>query len=144
MNLISQLFAGKTTKNADPARPIALYFEDGCAAFAYACKYVESPLEMGRRLPAIVMEATRGVDGNQTALLRVAAPDGGFYVAASTAGPDGPTLDVGHFVVWEAMRYVPAVTCAEQDKRRGWVGLILGTLRPEYREGAWVGAIRFC
>jgi hypothetical protein len=77
--------------------------------------------------------------GNQTALLCVASNDGGFVVAARTAGPKGPWLEPGQLVAWKAVRYVPEVANAVSDKRFGWVGVIVGTLKPEHRNGCWVG-----
>ena len=83
------------------------------------------------------------------------AADGGFIVSASTSGPRGPRLQSGHFVAWQAQRYDPQVAkdappvhkrfglFGLKDKRIGWVGLIAGTLKLEYRDGGWVGDERF-
>jgi len=82
-------------------------------------------------------------DGNQIALLRVASGDGGFVVLAETAGPNGPRLDPGQLVVWQAQQFVASIATHATDKRFGWVGIILGTLKPEHRDEAWVGDKRF-
>jgi hypothetical protein len=139
-----------TTVNVPP-----LFFKDGAAAFEYACEYLECPLRKGRLLPALVLDARELLgapaalkvhdNGLQTAFLHVASTDGGFVVPASTAGARGPALQVGQLIAWRAGRYVPEVAEAAtaKDKRFGWVGLIEGTLKPEYCNGSWAGDKRF-
>jgi hypothetical protein len=136
-----------------PAAPaIPLLFKDTEAAFEYACQYLDCWLHEGLAIPAIVMDATRfgaasqvsvQSDGSQIAAVRVASADFGFLVMASTAGPRGPRLKIGEFVLWRAGKHVAAVAQHSKDDRFGWVGLIVGTLRPEYRDGGWVGGERF-
>jgi hypothetical protein len=84
-------------------------------------------------------------DGNQIAMLHVASNDGGFLVVATTANPKGPKLQPGQLVAWNAMKYVPGIAEAAtaKDKRFGWVGLIVGTLKPEHVNGRWTGGERF-
>jgi uncharacterized membrane protein len=43
------------------------------------------------------------------------------------------------------MKYVPdiAEAATAKDKRFGWVGLIVGTLKPEHVNGRWTGDERF-
>jgi hypothetical protein len=82
-------------------------------------------------------------EGNQLAMIRVASADGGFLVAAATVGPKGPRLHPGQLVAWKAMKHVPEVAKNVNDKRFGWVGLIIGTLKPERRNGGWMGGERF-
>jgi hypothetical protein len=82
-------------------------------------------------------------DGNQIAVLRVASNDGGFIVNAVTAGPKGPALYPGQLVWWQAGKHAPEVAKVSKDKRFGWVGLILGTLKPEYYNGEWAAGDRF-
>ena len=130
-----------------------LYFKDGNAALEYACKFMECPLGEGSFLPAVVLDSRElfGTqtavkiqdDGNQLAMLRVASDDGGFLVAATTANPKGPRLQSGQLVAWKAMKYVPAIAETTKDKRFGWVGLIVGTLKPEHVNGSWAGDERF-
>ena len=109
----------------------------------------------GSFLPAVVLDAkellrtsdavkTQG-DGNQIAMLRVASDDGGFLVVATTANPKGPKLLPGQLVAWKAMKYVPDIAKAAtaKDKRFGWVGLIVGTLKPDHVNGKWSGGERF-
>lgn len=138
--------------NAGTAFP-PLHFKDGGAALEYACKYLECPLNEGAFLPALVLDthvlvgAAASVltqqDGNQAAMLRVASRDGGFVVLASTAGPSGPRLQPGDLVAWCAGAHSPDVAAVMTDSRSGWVGLIVGTLKPEHRDGRWVGDQRF-
>lgn len=66
-------------------------------------------------------------------MLRVASQDGGFIVVATTLGPKGPKLQVGDFVAWQAGKL----------KEGGWVGVIIGTLKPELSNGRWLGDQKF-
>jgi hypothetical protein len=130
-----------------------LYFKDGDAALEYACEYMDCELHEGTLLPAIVVDARamfgtaaavkRQDDGNQLALIRVTSRDGGFLTVATTTNPKGPALQVGQLVAWQAMQYFPSFAKGAKDKRFGWAGLILGTLKPEYANGCWVGDVRF-
>lgn len=143
---------------------LRLTFEDSLTAFEHACD-CECLLHEGIVLPALVLDARELLDaetavkiqddGRQIASVRVASPDGGFVVSASTSGAHGPTLEPGHFVAWQAERYdlqLAKHTFARRkrfgwmnwkDKRLGWVGVIEGTLKLEYRNGGWVGDERF-
>lgn len=130
-----------------------LHFKDGNAALEYACRYMECSLNDGSLLPALVLDSrelfgTQTVimiqdDGNQLAMLRVASRDGGFIVAATTANPKGPKLLTGQLVAWKAIKYVPTIAEKSTDKRFGWTGLIMGTLKPVYINGSWIGDERF-
>lgn len=138
-------------RGTTPTGPLA--FKSGTAALEYACKFMECPLRTGVSLPAVVLDSRTHFDmrtavkvqpdGNQVAALRVAAEGGGFIVLATTAGPRGPRLQPGQLVVWHAMTYDSDLAQTGTDRRLGWVGLIIGTLRPEYRDGEWVGDDRF-
>ena len=154
---IFDFLKGKTTEPAsfrDGAMP-PLIFKDGPAALEYACKYLDCPLQEGSFLPAVVLDprqlfgaptAVRVLpDGSQTAMLRVASSDGGFMVLASTAGAKGPRLQAGDFVAWQAAKHSDqvATSMGTKDTRSGWVGLILGTLKTEHRDGRWIGHERF-
>jgi len=141
-----------------------LAFEDGLTAFEQACAG-NCMLQQGIMLPALVLDARElfgaatavEIQGNgrQMASVRVASADGGFIVSASTSGSRGPRLQPGHFVAWQAERYDPQVAKEApatqkrfglfglKDKRFGWVGLIAGTLKPEYWDGGWIGDERF-
>lgn len=131
-----------------------LYFKGGEAALEMACRYMNCSLNAGASLPALVLDsrALFGTEasvkvqknGTQLAMLRVASSDGGFLVAASTAGPNGPSLEPGQLVAWQAMNYSQEIAdSGATDKRFGWVGIILGTLKPEFVNGSWVGDQRF-
>jgi hypothetical protein len=138
-----------------PTTSVPLAFSDGRAAFEYSCRFMECPLNEGSYLPAIVLDpreligATSAIqrqrDGNQVAMLKVASSDGGFVVIATTLGPNGPSLKPGDFVAWRAGEYSAdvAASLGARDDRSGWVGIIIGTLKPEHRNGNWVGGERF-
>jgi hypothetical protein len=138
----------KVSSDGDVGQP-PRFFPDGIAALRYACKFLECPLQEGTFLPAVVLDprelfGTRATvktdaEGNQLAFLCVASNDGGFFVAAATAGPKGPRLEPGQLVAWRAVRHVPEIANSLSDKRFGWVGVIVGTLKPEHRNGCWVG-----
>lgn len=130
-----------------------LYFKDGEAALQYCCEYMDNQLVAGNSLVALVLDARKEFgtanaviqreDGIQMALLRVASSDGGFTVAATTSGPKGPRLQPGQLVLWHAGQLIPEVAKQAKDPRFGWVGLIFGTLKPEFVNGGWTGAERF-
>lgn len=127
---------------------MAPLFRDGPSAFEYACKHLEYRLENGCTLPALVMDASRAVgsrvsvrtnrDGNQVALLRIPSADGGFVVVARTEGAVGPKLKPGQLVLWRAEVYSQSMGEKANDVRFGWLGVILGTLKTEHRDGDWV------
>ena len=137
------------------AAPAPVIFADGTAALDYACKYLECPLRERSFLPAVVLDARNELgskqpvetrpDGKQVAVLRVASADGGFAVIASTLGPHGPKLAPGDLVAWQAGKYRQdlAQSVGAVDERSGWVGLIIGTLKPELRERRWLGDRKF-
>lgn len=116
---------------------------------------MECPLHEGSFLPALVLDFRKlssdespviiQKDGNQLAMLRIASDDGGFPVLATTVGAKGPKLQPGQLVAWKAGKYSAdvAASMGAKDKRSGWVGLIIGTLRAEHREGNWVGDEKF-
>lgn len=134
------------TADGDKGRP-PRFFEDGVAALRYACRFLECPLREGAFLPAIVLDANELFKGgvaaspsaqSQPHFLCVASGDGGFVVASQPAGPRGPKLEPGKLVAWKAVRHVPDLAKSVSDARFGWVGVIVGTLRLEHRDGCWV------
>jgi len=136
----------KASSDGEVGRP-PRFFPDGIAALRYACKFLECPLHEGVFLPAVVLDPeelfgaasiVKSADGSQVAFLCVASNDGGFIVAAATAGPVGPWLEPGQLVAWKAMRQVPEIAQPMNDKRFGWSGVIVGTLKAEHRNGCWV------
>jgi hypothetical protein len=138
----------KVSTDGDAGRP-PRFFRDGIAALRYACTLLECPLQEGAFLPAVVLDPREvlgrpaklePVDGKQVVLLCVASNDGGFVVTATTAGPRGPRLQPGDLVAWRAVRHVPELAASVSDPRFGWVGVIVGTLKPEHRDGCWVGS----
>jgi hypothetical protein len=130
-----------------------LYFRDGAAAFGYICQYMKCPLGEGSSLPALVLDSRElfGTaaavriedDGNQTAAIRVASSDGGFLVIGPTAGPKGPRLQPGQLVLWQAESFSASLAKRSKDERFGCIGLIVGTLKPEWKDGGWAGGERF-
>lgn len=72
-----------------------------------------------------------GVGGLQTCSLKVASDDGGFLVLAQTAG-NGPKLEPGMLVAWQAGTYSADIgKVNSEDQRFGWVGLIIAVLHPD-------------
>jgi hypothetical protein len=128
--------AFKKKKPAPVARtaPPPAVFASGAEALDYACKYLECTVRERSFLPALVVDARTGDDGNQLATLRVASADGGFIVSANTLGPRGPQLKPGDLVAWQAGKH---------QQGEGWIGIIIGTLRPELRDGRWLGEQKF-
>lgn len=135
----------KVSSDGDAGRP-PRFFPDGIAALRYACRLLECPLHEGAFLPAVVLDPRemfdkrpklKPADGSQVAFLCVASNDGGFVVVASTAGPKGPRLEPGQLVAWKALRYLPEIASTVSDSRFGWAGVIVGTLKPELRNGCW-------
>ena len=145
----------KTSKADAAATPPAMVFASGAEAVDYACQFLECPLRERSFLPAVVLDASAELgarqpvetraDGVQVAVLRVASADGGFAVIAATLGPRGPKLAPGDFVAWQAGKYKEDVasTLGAIDKRSGWSGTIIGTLKPELRDGRWLGDRKF-
>jgi len=141
--------------SADDGKARSLFFPDGEAALEYACKFMACPLGEGDCLPALVLDlrklpgndsaVTMDSSGIQLAMLRVASNDGGFPVVATTLGPRGPRLEPGQLVAWKAGKHSEQVAAAMgvKDRRSGWIGLIVGTLTTEHRDGNWVGDERF-
>jgi hypothetical protein len=147
----------KRKKPPPPSVPLTtispLFFKDSKVAFEYCCELMQCPLAEGCFLPALVQDSRMELgtaipmtiqdDGSQFAHLLVASSDGGFKVAAMTAGPKGPMLQPGQLIVWRTGKYVPEVARAAKEKRFGWEGLIKGTLKPEFVDGGWVGGEKF-
>ena len=135
----------KRTKAAARSPVPPLYFKDNAAAFKYTCDFLLTELKTGAYLPALVQDASellgagnavkKQSDGNQTALLTISAKDGGFTVAAATAGPNGPDLKPGDLVVWLAGEPIGHLQGKYEDLRMTWGGLIVAKLRPEYTDG---------
>jgi hypothetical protein len=135
------------------ARLGPLIFRDGFEALTHICQHMEDLLREGASVPAVVMDGSemfdpaqavkRNPDGNQIALLRVASSDGGFMVLATTGGPNGPKLRPGQLVIWRALSHSPAIAQAAFDDRYGWLGIITSTMKPEWRDGRWVGYEQF-
>ena len=139
----------KPTSSAGSDVLVPLYFKSGDAALEMACKYMDCSLTEGSFLPAVVLDSRKlfgtedsvkmQANGTQLAMLRVASSDGGFLVAANTAYPNGPSLEPGQLVLWQAMSFIPEMSkVGTSDERLGWAGLIFGTLKPEYVNGSWV------
>lgn len=141
-------------KRSKPSAAQPLYFKDAQAAFAYACEFLQSELSAGAVLPALVLDAAAAIgggvavkrqpDGNQIAMLRVCSRDGGYVVIASSATPNGPSLQPGHLVAWQAGAPIAAMESQFPDPRSCWGGLVVAKLQPEYTAGrGWAIAQAF-
>src|SRR4029077_6577760 len=122
-----------------PQSPRAV-FSDPEALFRLQCKYGQVEIQPGTAIVAIVLDARKEfgtpfpikteTGGRQTALVRVAATDGGFSVLASTPGAGEP-LNVGDLVMWVPVKWMKDVAIVSADPRLGWVGLIRAKVKPE-------------
>jgi hypothetical protein len=130
-----------------------LVFKDAYCAFEYACKFMNCSIEKDRMMMAIVLDGRTEFglsdsvklkqDGIQLACLKVASDDGGFIVLAETAGRNGPKLKPGELVAWLPGFFNSQIADSVEDSRFGWMGLIVGTLEPAWRDGSWEGKERF-
>lgn len=148
-----KLFGRKKSVTAKSLDKTALYFKSGADALEYCCKYMDNPVAPGAHLIAVVEDArfvfdapaatSVQKDGIQVVALRVASDNNDFHVMATTVGPKGPTLVPGQLVLWRAGQFSEEMARLLKDSRFGWVGHVIGTLKPEYRNGGWVGDQRF-
>lgn len=78
---------------------------------------------------AVILNA----DGTQQAILKVASPDGGFVIGASTAGAGGEALRPGNAVIWLPWTYAdqPLSAVGSMDRRLGWIGYIMAKIKFE-------------
>lgn len=131
--------------SSDEARA-PLYFKDAEAAFQYACQFLSVELSGKAILPALVVDARDALgaelpvlpmpNGGQMLALRVCAKDGGFLVLAGTISANGPKLQPGHLVAWQAGNPIERQTEElKKDPRSYWVGAVLAKLKPEYTAG---------
>lgn len=135
-----------------PKWKVPLVFKGVEEAFEYSCKFMTCNLLPKTPLPAIVVDARelfgaetaikKNEDGTQVAALKVASDDGGFLVTATTIGI-GPDLKVGDFVMWTPYEFIEEVAQVSEDRRFGWLGVIIGTLKTELNEKGWVGNCLF-
>lgn len=122
------------------SKPV-LQFETGKDFIDYHCEYMSTQIQQGSPLAAEVVDARKQLgasvalkvddNGIQTATLRVASKDGGFLVIAQTASANGDALHVGDVVAWIPAEHMANLAEAADDKRFGWVGLIVAKIAPE-------------
>jgi hypothetical protein len=72
-----------------------------------------------------------GQGGFQFAMLRVASPDGGFLVFASTPSRAGDELRPDDLVFWVPSTYSDEAGSKMDDPRSGWIGLIRAKILPQ-------------
>jgi len=116
---------------------IDLPFKDAAGFFEYQCKFSDSDLRSDHIITAIVLDARIEAgtkvavktvqDGNQLAMVRIAAVDGGFGTVAFTQNPGDPIYP-GDLVLWRAGKQLEfALT---DDARSSWCGLIVAKIAP--------------
>lgn len=120
---------------------LSLNFKTGHDFFEYYCNYMDSNIEEGKALAAIVIDAKKDFgtsaavktdkNGIQTAVLRVASSDGGFVVTSQTLSANGAPLYPGDIVAWLPKIYKSELGNAMGEKRSGWIGLIIAKVAPE-------------
>lgn len=141
-------FLKKKAAPAASSHPELHSYKDSFAAFDAHCRNLDCSIRPGRPLSAIVLDAKDFLqkdsvsildNGIQRAILKVASRDGGFIVVADSYGAKGPKLQPGLLVEWipshhsdERLKYLSVLGPAARDRRCGWFGCILGTLRPIY------------
>lgn len=145
----SDVLRAETRKQRESPELNHLVFKSNEAAFEYACQFMDCDLAPGKFIVALVQPASvqfgmkvdvkRNQDGTQTAVLKVASTDGGFLVLAGTASANASDLRAGDLVAWQVGVYMSDLGKASDDKRFGWVGLIVAKLEPEWlvNEGCW-------
>lgn len=121
-----------------------LRFKSGEDFINYHCSYMNTRLQPGSPLAAVVIDAREQFgrsmavkiedNGIQTAMLRVASDDGGFTVMAQTASDKGDKLKPGDAVAWIPSMHMPEIAKAATDERFGWMGLIVAKIAPEIDE----------
>lgn len=130
--------------NKKPPRPPSstkLAFKSGEAFFEYQCRFGVTDIKRKQGLVGLVLDATkefgindakeRQPDGTQRRLIKVVSQDGGFIVVANTPTNKGDILRVGDVVIWVPLEYVGNIITISQDKRIGWVGLIMAKVQPQ-------------
>lgn len=125
----------KRKKRSDFTAP--LIFKDAQGAFEYSCKFMTTTLNKGVYLPALVLSSQSDGDGIQIVTLRVSSDDGGFIALSQPFGAKGPKLTAGQLVAWQALKYSSDMAAKSDDKRSGWVGFIIATLKPEWSSQGW-------
>jgi len=115
-------------------------FKSTEAAFEYCCRFMDTELHKNKRLPAIVLDASKHLGakqqvplddhGIQRAYLRVASDDGGFTVVGHALLQNGPKLRPGDLVIWRPLKHVSEVAKKMEDPRNAWGGAIEARLRP--------------
>ena len=115
-------------------------FKNTEAAFEYCCRFMDTELRKNKRLPAIVLDASKILgakqqvpsdeEGIQRAYLRVASNDGGFTVVGHALSQNGPKLQPGDLVIWRPLKHVAEAARKMEDPRNAWAGTIEARLRP--------------
>lgn len=121
-------------------------FKSGEDFIDYHCSYMNTRLQPGSPLAAVVLDAREKFgtsvavkiedSGLQTALLRVASTDGGFTVMAQTASDNGDKLQPGDSVAWIPSMHLPEIAKSAGDDRFGWMGFIVAKIAPEIDENS--------
>ena len=115
-------------------------FDSTEAAFEYCCRFMDTELRKNKRLPAIVLDASKILgakqqvpsdeEGIQRAYLRVASNDGGFTVVGHALSQNGPKLQPGDLVIWRPLKHVAEAAKKMEDPRNAWAGTIEARLHP--------------
>jgi hypothetical protein len=123
-----------------PELPL-LPFKSGQGFFEYHCKFMDTRIEPGKALAAIVLDAKEefGTEtavklderGIQTATIRVASDAGGFITFAQTASERGEPLAPGDVVAWIPGIHRADIAKAMGSEEGGWIGMIVAKIAPE-------------
>jgi hypothetical protein len=118
-----------------------IYYKNGEAFFQSQCHFGHTTIVTHTAIVALVLDEQKEIgtspavcicqDGSQLAALRVASPEGGFLVCATTPSAKGEKLQPGDVVLWVPHEYVEEIGDKMSDRRSGWVGLIRAKIKPE-------------
>jgi hypothetical protein len=128
-------------KRKQKSKLSALVFQTGQDFFDYHCKFMDTKLQQGKPLAAIVLDSKEEFGtqvavktderGIQIAALRVASDDGGFVTLSQTLSAEGDALKPGDVVAWIPEAYNEMLARGLGNEQSGWVGLILAKVAPE-------------
>ena len=114
----------KKMKSAPP-----LYFEDGDAAFAFACTISKPDVAPGEIVPALVVSLSNVTGKGLLAQINFVSPDGGRPAICPVAHSVAP-LQSGDLVAFKILESDPNL-----HSMVGVLGIVIARLAPEFLAG---------